>query len=166
MMKAAFEGVTVADVMTPEDDLHTVSPDISVAGLVGRMVKERHTGYPVVKNGELVGLVTLDDAREVREVERDAYTVEEVMSRDLTTVSPETDAMTAITKLQKEGVGRFPVTDEFGNLVGLISRSDLMTAFDIIKSSQRLKPRETLEGDEIRGRPPGDADPEFGRRGN
>jgi Zn-dependent protease/CBS domain-containing protein len=166
MMKAAFEGVTVGDVMTPGDDLHTVSPDISVAELVGRMVKERHTGYPVLKNGELVGLVTLDDAREVREVERDAYTVEEVMSRDLTTVSPDTDAMTAITKLQQEGVGRFPVTDEFGNLVGLISRSDLMTAFDIIKSSQRLKPRETLEGGEIPGRPPEETDPGFGRRGN
>jgi CBS domain-containing protein len=166
MMKAAFEGVTVGDVMTPGDELDTVSAEISVAELVERMVRERHTGYPVLDGDELVGLVTLDDAREVREVERDAYTVGEVMTHDLTTVSPDTDAMAAITKLQQERIGRLPVTDRTGNLVGLISRSDLMTAFDIIKSSQRLKPREKLEGGEFGGRPPEDTDRRFRRRGN
>jgi Zn-dependent protease/CBS domain-containing protein len=176
MMKAAFEGVTVGDVMTPADDLDVVSPDISVSELISRMVTERHTGYPVLDGGELVGLVTLDDARQVREVERDAYTVEDVMSRELTTVSPDTDAMSAITKLQGTDAGRLPVTDDFGDLVGLISRSDLMTAFEIIRSSQRLKPRESLGGGPDRefgrGRPPEDApddsgtsDPRFDRGG-
>ncbi|MFC4987628.1 MULTISPECIES: site-2 protease family protein [Saliphagus] len=138
-MKAAFEGVTVADIMTPASDLHTVTPETTVAELVSRMFRERHTGYPVIENDRLVGLVTLDDAREVREVERDAYTVEEVMSTDLKTITADAGAMTAIERIQGEGIGRLLVVDDEAardpDLVGLISRTDLMTAFNVIQQS-------------------------------
>ncbi|WP_323191115.1 CBS domain-containing protein [Halostella sp. PRR32] len=144
-MKAAFQDVSVRDLMTPRDDLHTVSPDTSVAELMRRMFTERHTGYPVVENGNLVGLVTLDDARDVREVERDAYTVGEVMSEDLRTVTPDTDAMTAINEMQGNGIGRLLVVDQFGDLVGLISRTDLMTAFNIIQETGSLEPARRSE---------------------
>ncbi|MFC4359788.1 M50 family metallopeptidase [Halobium salinum] len=134
VMKAAFQDVTVRDIMTPREELHVVSPDTSIADLMGRMFRERHTGYPVVDAGELVGMVTLNDAREVREVERDAYRVEDVMSHDITSVTPEADAIEALTEMQQRGVGRLPVIDREGELVGLVSRSDLMTAFNIIQT--------------------------------
>jgi len=133
-LKAAFEDVTVADVMTRRGDLHTVTEDTSVADLMTRMFEERHTGYPVLHGDELVGMVTLEDARSVREVERDAYRVDDVMETDVVGVGPETDAMTALQTMQENGVGRLPVIDRSGDLVGLISRSDLMTAFNIIQT--------------------------------
>jgi CBS domain-containing protein len=79
-------------------------------------------------------MVTLDDTREVREVEHDAYRVEDVMATELVTISPGADAMDAISMMQREKVGRLPVVDEAGDLVGLISRSDLVTAFNIIRT--------------------------------
>ena len=133
-LKAVFEGVTVEDVMTPRGRLDTVTETTSVAELMGRMFDERHTGYPVMDGDELVGMVTLEDAREVREVERDAYRVEDVMERDVASVTAGTDAMTALQVMQERGVGRLPVLDADGELVGLISRSDLMTAFNIIQT--------------------------------
>ncbi|MFC5135667.1 MULTISPECIES: CBS domain-containing protein [Haloferacaceae] len=133
-LKAVFEGVTVADVMTPRDRLHTVTETTSVADLMSRMFEERHTGYPVMDGGDLVGMVTLEDAREVREVERDAYRVEDVMETDIASVTADTDAMSALRVMQEHGVGRLPVLDADGELVGLISRSDLMTAFNIIQT--------------------------------
>jgi Zn-dependent protease/CBS domain-containing protein len=139
VMKAAFRDVTVRDIMTPREDLHVVAPDTSVAELMQRMFRERHTGYPVVAGGELVGMVTLNDAREVREVERDAYRVEEVMSDDVTSVTPEADAMDALSRMQQTGVGRLPVIDRDGELVGLVSRSDLMTAFNIIQTGGSIE---------------------------
>ncbi|MBB6644803.1 CBS domain-containing protein [Halobellus ruber] len=138
VMKAAFEGVTVRDVMTPREKLDTVRTDTSVAELLDRMFVDRHTGYPVMQNGRLVGLVTLDDARSVKEVERDAYRVEDVMSAELSTISPDADAMTALQQMQEEKVGRLPVVDDGGEIVGLISRSDLVTAFNIIQSRGTL----------------------------
>jgi CBS domain-containing protein len=137
-MKAAFQDVTVKDVMTPREDLDVVSENTSVAELLERMFTERHTGYPVMQNGRLVGMVTLDDARTVKEVERDAYRVGDVMSNDLTTISPDADAMTAIEEMQRNDVGRLPVVDDAGEVVGLISRSDLVTAFNIIQSRGTL----------------------------
>ncbi|MFB6123986.1 MAG: CBS domain-containing protein [Haloferacaceae archaeon] len=133
VLKAALKGVAVRDVMTPAAELKTVTEDTSVAELVERMFRERHTGYPVIRNGDLVGMVTLDDAREVREVERDAYTVGDVMTRDVTGISPDADAMDAISTMQEHGVGRLPVVDD-DTLVGLISRTDVVTAFNVIQS--------------------------------
>ncbi|MBX0322486.1 CBS domain-containing protein [Halomicroarcula sp. F13] len=134
-MAAAFEGVTVRDVMTPADHVTSVTPRLSVRDLIRTMFEERHTGYPVEKDGEVVGLVTLEDARAVREVERDAYTVGDVMTTDLYTVSPDADVMDALTQLQQNSVGRLVVTDADGAFLGLLTRSDIMTALSIIKSS-------------------------------
>ncbi|NUB90414.1 CBS domain-containing protein [Haloterrigena sp. SYSU A558-1] len=143
-MKAAFQDVTVGDIMTPASALHTVEPDTTVAELVQRMFTERHTGYPVIDTsgfeGErLVGLVTLTDAREIDPVERDAFTVDEVMTTDLRTITPDSDAMTAIEEMRENDIGRLLVVDD-GDLVGLISRSDVMTAFDIVQKSGAVNP--------------------------
>jgi len=137
VMKAAFEGVTVRDVMTPAADVSTVSPDETIETLVDRMFRERHTGYPVVEHGEIVGLVTLEDAQSVRPVEREAFTVDEVMTRELATIDAGADAMTAITEMQKNGVGRL-IVEERDEFVGLVTRTDLVTAFNIIQSSGSL----------------------------
>ena len=135
VMRAAFRGVTVKDVMTEGDDLHTVSPEDSVAQLIQRMFRERHTGYPVLSNGRLVGMVTLGDAQQVNEVERDAMRVKDVMADDIVTVTPETDALEALQTMQQNNIGRLAVVDANGDLCGIISRTDLMTAFNIIQSS-------------------------------
>ncbi|NKE35156.1 CBS domain-containing protein [Natronococcus sp. JC468] len=161
-MKAAFRDVTVRDIMTPAGDLHTVEPNASVAELLRRMFTERHTGYPVVETGgaggeRLVGLVTLSDARDIKPVERDAYTVADVMTTDLKTVDPDSDAMTAIERMREHDIGRLlvveppngrgaegsfgdPASRTDGDLVGLISRSDVMTAFDIVQQSGAVDP--------------------------
>ncbi len=133
VMNAAFQGVEVRDIMTPAEDVHTVTADQSVADLLEQMFRQRHTGYPVMRDGELAGMVTLEDAREVRDVERDAYVVEEIMTPDLRTIPAESNAMDAFEAMQEHGIGRLLVTDG-DDLVGLVSRTDLMTALDVIQS--------------------------------
>ncbi|WP_135664969.1 CBS domain-containing protein [Halorhabdus rudnickae] len=135
-MKAAFEGVTVRDVMTPVDHIQTVDPELSVAELMELMFRERHTGFPVVENDAVVGLVTLEDARAVREIEREAFRTEEVMTTDLKAIHPDENAMTALTQMQENNIGRLIVMED-DEFVGLITRSDLMTALSIIKESGR-----------------------------
>ncbi|ELZ70824.1 CBS domain-containing protein [Haloferax volcanii] len=138
VLKATFQDVVVRDIMTGRENLDVVDEKTSVAELLERMFVERHTGYPVLRNGDLVGMVTLDDARGVKEVERDAFRVDDIMSDELATITPDADAMDAIALMQERGVGRLPVVDEAGELVGLVSRSDLVTAFNIIRSRGSL----------------------------
>jgi len=146
--KAAFEGVTVRNVMTPVESVRAVSPETSVAELLDRMFRERHTGYPVLRNGELVGLVTLDDARDVREIERDAYRVDDVMTTDVRTIGLDADATEALNAMQRHGIGRLPVVDRSGELVGILSRSDLLTALAVIRmgGSPPVANRESIIG--------------------
>ncbi|MBX0295889.1 site-2 protease family protein [Haloarcula nitratireducens] len=152
-MRAAFEGVTVRDVMTPADHVTAVTPKQSVTELIRTMFEERHTGYPVEKDGEIVGLVTLEDARAVREVERDAYTVGDVMTTDLVTIGPETDVMDALSELQSNSVGRLIVTDEDGEFLGLLTRTDIMTALSIIKSSDAYGVADDADSQTLRTEP-------------
>ncbi|MFB6113999.1 MAG: CBS domain-containing protein [Halodesulfurarchaeum sp.] len=132
-LKAIFEGVSVGDVMTEAESVHTVSPDQTVEELLDRMFRERHTGYPVIEDDQVVGMVTLDDAREVPAVEREAYLVSDIMSTDLQTIPEYSDVSDALDRMQQAGIGRLIVVDAQGNLTGLLSRTDLMTAFEIMK---------------------------------
>ena len=139
-MKAAFEGVSVADIMTPAGDLRVVAPETSVADLIQRMFSERHTGYPVLDDGHLVGLITLSDAQNVKPVERDAFRVADVMTTELKTIEPDADAMEALERMQRDNIGRLLVVDGNDDLVGLITRTDLMTALNIIRQSEAFSP--------------------------
>lgn len=131
-MEAAFDGVTVDDIMTPLEELQTVEADATITELVEAMFRERHTGYPVVSGDTIVGIVTLDDAREVDPVERDAFYVEEVMTGHIETVPADEGVTGALDAMQSQDIGRLLVTDG-ESVVGLVTRTDIMTAFDIIR---------------------------------
>jgi len=168
-MKAAFEGVTVGDVMTPAPEVKTVEREFSLVELVDRMFHERHTGYPVVERGQVVGLVTLEDAQSVAPIERDASLVGDVMSDELVPVMAGTSAMEANQRMQENGVGRLVVMSgsdrpgDEGEFAGLLSRSDLMTALDIIRSSGTLDRPDRRPTARARPGEETDADPRFGR---
>ena len=163
VMSAAFEGVTVDDIMTSGEDVDTVSPETSVADLLERMFSERHTGYPVMENDRLVGLVTLSDAREVDAIERDAFSVSDVMTTELETISPDAEAMDALNRMQQNGIGRLLVIER-DQLIGLISRTDLMTALNIIKSSGSIETAKRAADDREGDRPPQPSDRSPDRR--
>lgn len=132
-LESTFEGVTVADLMTPADDVETVASDATVAALLDRMYDERHTGYPVVSNGAVSGVVTLDDVSDLDSDRDDDTAVESVMSTDLVTVAPDTPALDALERMGEEDVGRLLVTGDAGELAGLVSRTDLLTAVSIAR---------------------------------
>ncbi len=134
MLKAAFEGVTIGDIMTPKDRLRLVEPSLTIDELIQRMFRERHTGYPVMTDGRLIGLVTLADAQQAQRSGQQGMTVENVMSTDLETIDPDTDVMEAIDRMQREKIGRLLVVDN-DQLVGLVTRTDVMTALEILQRS-------------------------------
>jgi len=135
VLNAVFQGVQVRDIMTPAAEVETIGEEATVADLIEEMFRERHTGYPVERDGTIVGMVTLDDAREVQPVEREAFTVADIMSTELHTIPEYAEATEALDTMQSEKIGRLLVVDPTGEMSGLISRTDLMTAFNIIKSS-------------------------------
>ncbi|MDG5819812.1 CBS domain-containing protein [Natronococcus sp. A-GB7] len=130
-IQAAIEGITVADLMTPVDELDTVSPETTITELLDAMMEHRHTGFPVVEHGSVAGVVTLEDARTVPPSERGSRTVRDVMTTDLETLSPSEEAWEALVSLQRNDIGRLVVLDDRERLAGLVTRTDVITALNI-----------------------------------
>lgn len=130
-LQSAVEGIKVEDIMTPVRNLEVVRPEMSVDDLLERMFEQRHTGYPVVDADHVVGVVALDDVRGVPSEDRYRIRVADIMTRDLATISPHGDAIDAIEELQRRNIGRLVVLDDRGQLVGLVTRTDIVRALSI-----------------------------------
>lgn len=121
-----LEGVPVARLM--RSDPPTVSPACSIIDLVHEhiMGTDDHA-FPVMDDGRLVGLVTLDDMRQVSRDNWDTTTVREIMTpaAQLVATNPEEDAAEALNKLRQRDVRQLPVLRE-GSLAGWVRRRDII----------------------------------------
>lgn len=116
---------TVSSIMTR--DVRTVKPDLSIQEVVDAWFSVyKHQGYPVMENDNVIGIITIEDVRNVDKNNRDSITVRDVMrsQEELVTVSPDDKASDALMKMASNNVGRLPVIEN-GRLVGIITRSDI-----------------------------------------
>ena len=123
-----LEGVKVRDIMSR--DLRTVSPDTTVPEIMNLMFREKHRGYPVMEGGRLAGIVTISDVQKVPEERRGTTVVGDVMVRAIYVIEPNADAAEAMKKMMERQIRRLPVMED-GELVGIVSRSDLLRAIEI-----------------------------------
>jgi Zn-dependent protease len=106
----------------------TVPPSLDLHHWVEDYVYRFHRKrYPVVENGHLEGLIDTGLLTRIPRHEWDLHTVGEVMRHDLSalTISPDTDAVDALSKMQRNRLSCLLVT-EGTKLVGIISLKDLL----------------------------------------
>ncbi len=125
-----LRNIKVGDAMIPAERVVTVKPDNTVFEVLNLIERTGHMGYPVLNNGELVGIVTFEDVEKVPVEKRRATKVSEVMTRNLVVAYPDESLEDALIKLTSRDIGRLPVVDRKNErkLIGLISRSDIMKA--------------------------------------
>jgi len=131
-------------------DIITVGPDAPLKEAARRMIEAGISGLPVTDDeGALVGVITEADfvaneagrrapkrAGLLRHWLRDddmpasGRKVGDVMSAQVKTLSPDADHAEAARTMQREGIKRIPVVDENGRLVGIVSRGDILRAFN------------------------------------
>lgn len=131
LVNTLLEGVHVKDIMT--SDVKTVKPTDTVADVLKIMFNHKHMGYPVDRDGELVGIVTFHDLSGIPEEEK-GLPVSKFMTEDLIVTSPDEVVSESLERLNKNKVGRLPVMEE-GQLMGIISKTDIIKALEIRKSS-------------------------------
>lgn len=125
--------------------LITVSPDMTVMDAVGVLLKNQFSGAPVLdSDGNLVGIMSeLDCVNHISDAAMNGVPpkrVEDLMTRDVETVGPDTPILTLVHIFAKKRFRRVPVVDENGRLLGQISRRDLMEAlYDKMKVAQKKK---------------------------
>lgn len=105
----------------------TVTPGTSLVELKEIMRVNRISGVPVVnEDGDLVGIISIEDL--LRAYEDGAFheVVGGRMSTNLITVYDTDSVDTAMQKFQQTGVGRLPVVNAWGELVGILTKGDIM----------------------------------------
>ena len=138
----------------------TVKPDDTFRKAVSIMASKSVSGCPVVKSGNLVGIVTQTDAIRAMDVygkinrSEDVFSlltsmlkskqdtshvrkllnvkVEKIMNKKVVSVSVEHDVYEAARLMNKHGIDRLPVVDE-SKLVGIITKSDVMKFLQKVK---------------------------------
>ena len=139
------------DIMTPE--VITVSPEMSLPDLSKLFIEKQKNGFPVVdSSGKLIGVVTekdlIDqnkqlhmptvialfdaviylDSQKKFEEELKRFTgtrVEDICSRDVITVAPDTPLSQVASIMAENSVHTLPVV-EAGRLVGVIGKRDVI----------------------------------------
>jgi len=104
----------------------TVDPDQKIHHALELMKKHQISGFPVVKEGKLVGILTNRDLRFETDYTQSIATV---MTREnLITVKPGTTLEQAKKILHKNRVEKLLVVDDHNNLTGLITVKDIEKA--------------------------------------
>jgi CBS domain-containing protein/anti-sigma regulatory factor (Ser/Thr protein kinase) len=122
-LEELFYDLRIEDVMT--QDLHVVEPDMHIAKALDLFKQARISGAPVVLNDELVGIIGIEELiRSLGQGDIEAM-VREYMSSEVVTVRSLDPVVEAVKAFAQTSLGRLPVTDKAGKLVGIVTRGDI-----------------------------------------
>jgi tRNA nucleotidyltransferase (CCA-adding enzyme) len=113
----------VRDLMS--NSIHTVEAGQPTAQIAGQLRRIGHEGYPVVENGQVVGLLTRRDLDRALEHGLGKLTVREVMSAGNVTAHPDDSVLSLEQQMVESGWGQIPVVAG-GRLTGIVTRTDLI----------------------------------------
>lgn len=122
--------VSVGEAMHKE--VIAVSPLCRISEVRDGIYRCNYTGFPVVDEGRLVGMITFDDIRRIPPHEQEKMTVKEVAVRAPITINPHQSAKMAMDIMYENDVGRLAVVekDDPQKLIGIITRSDVIRAYE------------------------------------
>lgn len=89
------------------------------------------TGYPVVMHGRLLGFISVRQVQNLPHSEWNNRMVADLMQPVLPeqTISPDADAMQALSQMNRTGQSKLMVVDDSNQLVGILSLKDLLGFF-------------------------------------
>lgn len=137
VVRELLRGLVVSDVMTA--NAPTIEADATLDEFVGRAMFERLSGFPVIDNEEVVGVITMDGVKDIPAGERSGTAVRSLMDAAWT-VAPDDDAYRALQGFG-ETSGPLVVTDADG-YYGVVTQADVVRALEVM---QGVGPRDEPE---------------------
>ena len=123
-----LQDVTVADAMN--SPVITVEPTMPLSQVIAMMYETKHLGFPVVDRGSLIGIIALADVHKVSPIDREAMQVQDVMTRNPTTLPPSAPLLDALRVMSGRDIGRIPVVAG-DTLVGIVTRTDVLRVMEL-----------------------------------
>ena len=131
VMRKALTGVKIRSIMARS--VITVPSSTTVSEVVDNyFFKYRHTGFPVISEENLLGVITLDNVKELPKEKWPMTLVTQVMTpiREDMIIHPEADVFEALTQMARSGSGRLLIV-EGGELIGIVAQRDIIRLFEL-----------------------------------
>jgi CBS domain-containing protein/anti-sigma regulatory factor (Ser/Thr protein kinase) len=103
----------------------TVGPDTPMTAVAETLRVNRISGCPVMENGQLVGIISLEDLIKTLTVGATEAIVRDRMTTAVITASAHDSVIEAVKKFSQYRVGRLPVVDKDRKLVGILTSGDI-----------------------------------------
>jgi chloride channel protein, CIC family len=124
--QTSLAGLMAADLM--QRRVETLASQMTLDEAVQAFSRSHHRGFPVVDNGELVGLITQTDLANATQRQLPGDTLlSQVMTPQPITVNPGYSLSEVLYLLNRYQLSRLPVTED-RKLVGIITRADIIRA--------------------------------------
>lgn len=123
-IRTELSHITVSELMTK--DVDKVPHDTTAATLINDyFLKEKHTGYPVMQDDKLIGMIYLSSVAGQEKLKKDAPILPFMTKLQKTQiVNPQTSAVQALKIMGQYQLPSLPVVED-EKLVGIISQTDL-----------------------------------------
>ncbi|MHC4547106.1 MAG: CBS domain-containing protein [Planctomycetota bacterium] len=127
----------VSEVMTRNVEM--VEPEMRMNELRQILRTKRISGTPVVSQGQLVGIISIEDFINWLTSGPDQATIGDLMTREVTTIYDDEPLVQVVSRLDKYGYGRLPVLQRDGQkLVGVVTKGDIVATGPAISSRTSL----------------------------
>ncbi len=136
----------IGDIMTRR--LITVTPEATMREVKQVLRDQRISGLLVMRGDQLVGIVSIEDL--IRSLENDDLDapVNRYMSTLIHTIGEQESAVRAVSTFAQAAVGRLPVVDEEGRLVGILTPGDITRG--VLKALERAYYEEEIRKYRVR----------------
>ncbi|MFB6110322.1 MAG: chloride channel protein [Halodesulfurarchaeum sp.] len=157
----SLEDLTAKDVMTA--DVDTIAAGTPLGDALEVFQQKSHHGLPIVdEENDVVGILVRSDLERLIDTspddgrlglsenggesggEQDSDSrdltpetpVEEIGATDVVTASPHTNLLTLVDRMARAEIGRVLIVDDDGALCGIVTRSDVLAAYDRIPAEE------------------------------
>ncbi|MGA2162122.1 MAG: chloride channel protein [Methanoregula sp.] len=146
--RETLEGLFVRNSMTPGDAVITLSPLDEPGKVVDLMATTGHTGFPVIENDRLVGIVTNRDVSLTCLPGGECATIREAMMTAPVVIHPDDTLENALAIMVGHDFDHLPVVreDAPGTLVGFLTRTDILRSYARASHRVTCEPQEKGAG--------------------
>jgi tRNA nucleotidyltransferase (CCA-adding enzyme) len=121
--------------------VHTVRPTTTVAQAAELMQRYGHEGFPVLREGRVVGILSRREIDRALRLGLDNAAISTYMTKGPIGVRPD-DAIDTVQRVMMDyGVGQVPVVSADGGVLGIVTRTDLISYLFASPTDQGRQPR-------------------------